>query len=99
MVDTPYLGLPNISSGQSDKSTTHNDALQILDIIVQRGVVDKDLATPPGSPTNGAAYIVAGSPTGAWSGHAKDLAYYWSGWNFIAPKEGFTVWVNDEDKH
>jgi hypothetical protein len=100
MVDTPYLGLPNISSGQSDKSVTHNDALQLIDALLQRGVVDKDLTAPPGSPTDGSAYIVGASATGAWSGHDGKIAYYWSGWQlFITPWEGLTVWVNDEDSH
>jgi hypothetical protein len=32
---------------------------------VQLSVLDRDLAAPPGSPANGARYIVAASPTGA----------------------------------
>jgi hypothetical protein len=32
-----------------------------------RSVLDKDLTAPPGSPTLGAAYIVAAGATGAWS--------------------------------
>jgi hypothetical protein len=42
-------------------------------------------------------YIVGSSPTGTWSGKAKQIAYYDQIWRFIAPHEGVTLWVNDED--
>jgi hypothetical protein len=45
--------------------------------------------TPPGSPSAGDAYIVDTAPTGAWVGHAKDIALYTPrGWVFAAPKVG-----------
>ena len=97
MTTTPYLSLPEIATGQSDKSVTYNGMLQILDIIVQRGIVDKDLSTPPGSPTTGAAYIVKATGTGAWASHDKAIAYYRGSWVFITPWEGLTFWVNDEN--
>lgn len=63
----------------------------------QNSVLDKDLAAPPGSPATGARYLVAGSATGAWSGHSGDLAE-WSGsaWAFVTPNKGYTVNVEDE---
>jgi hypothetical protein len=100
MTDTPRLTLPEIASGQSNKSVTHNDALQILDYLCQSSVIDKDLTTPPGSPTNGDLYIVGPSgASGTWAGHEKDLAYYRSGWVFYNAFEGLTAWVKDEDVH
>jgi hypothetical protein len=97
MTDTPRLDLPEISSGQSDKTVTHNDGLQILDILVQTAVIDKDDTAPPGSPSDGDLYIVAATATGAWAGHDTELAYYRSGWVFYAPFEGVRAWVSDED--
>lgn len=48
--------------------------------------IDND---PPASPSDGDAYIVSTSPTGAWVGHAKDIALYTPrGWVFAAPKVG-----------
>ncbi len=70
MDDTPNLGLPYIMAAQSQKHVTHNEAIRALDAMVQLAVLDRDLAAPPGSPAEGARYIVGGSPTGAWSGHA-----------------------------
>jgi hypothetical protein len=87
---TPNLGLPYILAAQSQKHVTHNEALRALDAVVQLSVLDRDLAAPPGWPTNGARYIVAASPTGAWSGHAGDIAAYQDGaWAFYDPGEGF----------
>ena len=63
----------------------------------QRQVLDKDLNDPPGTPSEGDRYIVGGSPTGAWVGHAKSIAWYTgSAWAFDAPEEGWFVYVADE---
>lgn len=61
-------------------------------------VVDRDLATPPGSPTLGALYIIAGSPTGAWSGHTGELTLH-NGtlWEFLVPLEGDQARILDEN--
>ncbi len=76
MDETPNLGLPYIMAAQSQKHVTHNEAIRALDAIVQLSVLDRDLTAPPGSPAEGARYIVAASPTGAWSGHAGDVAAF-----------------------
>ena len=62
-------------------------------------VIDKDVATPPVSPTEGDAYIVADDATGSWVGHENDIAK-WNGtvWVFVTPVEGMnSVYVQDED--
>ena len=69
-------------------------ALQILDVLVAGAVAGLPLASPPASPVIGNCYIVAGSPTGAWAGHAQQLAAYTSGgWRFVAPRDGMSVYV------
>lgn len=66
----------------------------MLDVLVAAAVEGSPLATPPGSPAIGNCYIVAGSPTGAWAGHAQQLAAYTSGgWRFIAPFDGMAAYV------
>ena len=98
MDDTPNLGLPYIMAAQSQKHVTHNEAIRALDAIVQLAVLDRDLTAPPSSPADGARYIVGGSPTGAWSGHAGSLAAFQDGaWMFYAPVEGWIAWIGDED--
>jgi hypothetical protein len=60
-------------------------------------VKDRSLATPPGSPSQGDRYIVAASPTGAWSGHTNDIAVrQGSAWKFITAQAGLSAWVEDE---
>ena len=60
-------------------------------------VLDKDLASPPGSPSDGNRYIVAASPTGAWAGQAGKVAAWQDGaWAFHAPRTGWLAWVADE---
>ncbi len=95
---TPNLSLPYIMAAQSQKHVTHNEAIRALDAIVQLAVLDRDLTAPPGSPADGARYIVGTSPTGAWSGHAGNIAAYQDGaWMFYAPVEGWIAWIGDED--
>ncbi len=96
MTTTPNLGVTLIEQSQAQKEVTANAAFTRIDA-VESGIIDKDLATPPGSPVDGDAYIVAASATGAWAGKDEQIAYYSSGWQFIAPQEGMTLWLNDED--
>lgn len=62
-------------------------------------VKDRDLATPPGSPATGDTYIIAASPTGAWAGHATEVAI-WDGsaWVFYVPRTGWVGYIEDEQK-
>lgn len=95
MTTTPKLGITLIEQSQSQKEVTANTAFARLDAM-QAGVLDKDLSTPPGSPAEGDSYIVGASATGDWTGKEKQIAYYSSGWQFISPVEGMTLWVVDE---
>lgn len=97
MATTNNLSLTLVDQSQAQKEVTVNAALSRIDAVLNTGATDKDLATPPGSPTEGVVYIVAASATGAWSGKGGQVAYYNSGWKFIVPKEGFSLWVKDED--
>jgi hypothetical protein len=65
----------------------------------QPPVADREVDTPPGSPSEGDRVIVGGSPTGAFTGHAREIAQ-WSGsaWTFTAPKQGMVVFVLDENE-
>lgn len=96
---TPKLQMPELVVGQAGKELTHNQALAVLDQLAQAVVVDKDLATPPGSPANGAMYIVATGATGAWAGRSGNLAFWLTSvgaWTFAVPVAGWQVRVLDE---
>lgn len=95
---TPNLVLPELSTSQAQKEITHNDALRVLDALVQASVQDKDLTTPP-THAHGNLWIVAAGAGGAWASKDGKIAQsYNSAWYFLTPKEGWTVWVNDENK-
>lgn len=97
---TPRLGAPELPTGQNASPETMNE----LGRYIEQGasvfiVKDKDLATPPGSPSQGDCYIVAGSPTGDWNGWTDRLAFRLStSWEDITPIEGTLAWVQDEDE-
>jgi hypothetical protein len=99
MSDTVHLDLPLIEAAQAQKHVTHNEALLLLDAAVQLAVISRTLATPPASPAEGDRYLVAASPTGAWAGHAGELAF-WSGgaWRFMAARAGWRLWSVAESK-
>lgn len=99
MTTSPRLGYTELTAGQAVPETTVNEMLRYAEQGAGYFIVkDKDLATPPGSPADGDSYIVAGSPTGAWTGHAKDIAFYMStAWEFVTPIEGTRAYVQDEN--
>jgi Protein of unknown function (DUF2793) len=98
METTPNLALPYLYAAQAQKHVTHNEALRALDAVAQIGVLDRHLATPPASPSEGARWIVAAGATGAWAGQAAKIAAWQDGaWGFYAPHEGWIAWVADED--
>jgi hypothetical protein len=99
MSNSTNLVLPLLSAAQAQKHVTVNESLQKLDLMVQLAVIDRTLGAPPGSPADGARYLVAASPTGAWSGQAGKIAAWQDGaWVFLTPREGWTAWVNAENR-
>jgi hypothetical protein len=99
MTNTVNLALPCIDAAQAQKHVTHNEALRILDTLVQLAVLDSDLAAPPGLPVEGQRWIVAASPSGLWSGHASHIAAWQDGaWIFSVPAIGWLAYVIDEGR-
>lgn len=97
MATTNHLGITKVEQSQSQKEVTVNQALDVLDAIINTGVIDKDLTAPPGSPSEGDVYIPAATATGAWASKENKLAHYTGGaWQFITPLEGLRMWVKDE---
>ncbi|CAH1656813.1 conserved hypothetical protein [Hyphomicrobiales bacterium] len=98
MTETPNLALPFMAAAQAQKHVTHNEALLKLDTLVQLAVEDRHLASPPPSPADGAAWIVASPATGAWAGHAQEVAARQDGsWTFLTPRVGWQAYLRDED--
>ncbi|KUP90574.1 DUF2793 domain-containing protein [Tritonibacter horizontis] len=94
---TTNLLLPYILAAQGQKHVTHNEALRILDGLVQLSVLDRDLTAPPGSPADGDRYIVASGGTGDWAGWDLNVALFTDGaWLRLPPRTGWRAWVEDE---
>ena len=98
MADTStHLLLPYLLAAQAQKHVTHNEALRLLDGLVQLSVLDRDLADPPGAPSDGDRHIVASGGSGAWSAWDANVAYYVEGaWMRLVPRAGWRAWVEDE---
>lgn len=88
------LALPYIQPAQAQKHVTHNEAIELLDMIVQLTLQDVDLDTPPGTPAEGETWAIGATPTGAWAGQAGALASFrGGGWLFATPRAGWQGYV------
>ena len=93
---TNNLKLPLMVQNQLSKELTHNEALIIIDNLLQNSAIDNKLNTPPFTPNSNDLYIVAENPLNEWENQAKNLAFFDNGWKFILAKQGFTLWINSE---
>lgn len=90
------LGLPLMQPGQAQKEMIHNEALTLVDLVINASVVAAGGNDPPAAPAIGACWIVGAVPSGAWVGHAQAIAGWTAGgWRFAAPRTGATVWRED----
>ena len=90
---TDRLALPLLNAGQAQKEVTHNEALALVDILVQPVVQSVAPATVPASPVLGQSWVVGVGAAGAWAGHDGAIAGWTSGgWRFAAPQEGMQFW-------
>jgi uncharacterized protein DUF2793 len=95
MTDTSLiLGLPYIQPSQAQRHVTHNEALRVLDALVQLSVEAVDQSSPPSNAEAGDRYVVAAPGLGAWAGRSTEIAVYDGlAWTFIAPQEGWQAYV------
>jgi hypothetical protein len=94
---TTHLGLPYLMAAQAQKHVTHNEALRLLDAMVQLAVLDRTRTAPPASPADGDRHLVASGATGLWVGWDLNVAFWVDGaWLRLVPRPGWLVWVADE---
>ena len=87
------LALPYIQPSQAQKHVTHNEALRLLDVIVQLAVLDRSRTAPPGTAALGDRHIVAAGATGDWAGQDGAIAVFdLEGWVF-PPQPGWRAEV------
>lgn len=95
---TPRLALPYLAAAQAQKHVTLNEALSLLDGLVQSAIVSRTTAAEPASPFDGAAYVLPTGATGAgWSGFSSgDLVRFEAGaWTRLAAPEGLLAFVQE----
>ncbi len=93
MSDTTQLKLPLLQPSQAQKHVTVNEALSVLDALVQLGVKSAVLNAAPVLPTEGDRYIVGPVPLAEWAGEARNLAVWTGGaWVFHQPNDGWIAW-------
>jgi uncharacterized protein DUF2793 len=91
--ESPRYRLPLIAPGQAQKELFHNEALLRIDAALQAAVEEGPIAGPPANPEAGQCWLAAVGATGAWTGKDGQLAMWsGSGWRFVAPAAGMTVW-------
>ncbi len=94
---TPNFELPEWESDQNQPNVTVNTALRIIECLSQLTIIDRDLTTPPSTPSDGDCYIPAATATDDWEDHEDDIAMYiGTGWVFRTPRDGWAAWVQDE---
>lgn len=92
-METPRWMLPLLAAGQAQKEITHNEALTLLDLVVQPCVEAVGVNVAPASPATGQAWVIGDQPTGAWQDHAGMLAGWTDGgWRFLSPRPSLSVW-------
>ena len=98
MDQTPNLQLPYLMAAQSQKHVTHNEAIRMLDALLQIAVASRIVTAPPVAPPDGVRYILPTGATGVWVGAAGRVAAFQDGaWAYFTPREGWIAWLADED--
>jgi hypothetical protein len=94
---TPTLSLPIMMPAQAQKHVTHNEALELLDTIVQLTLQSAAATSVPPSPAEGQSWGVGASASGLWAGSGGMIASWrGGGWMFIAPRDGWLAWCKDD---
>lgn len=96
MENTENLLLPYILPSQAQKHVTHNEALRVLDAVVQLCAESASLNSPPAEPAAGELYIVPLGAGGAWAQREASVAIFQDGgWRYLSPAPGWRCWVVD----
>ncbi len=95
----PRFALPLLFAGQSQKEVSFNEAMLLVDFLLQP-VIEGSATTVPTAPTPGQCWIVASGASGLFAARTDQIAA-WSegGWRFIAPLEGMRVYDRTRGGH
>jgi len=89
---TPRLSLPLMHSGQSQKEITHNEALILLDVLINPIVQAIGVETVPKNPKVGQLFIIGAKASGDFANHQKKIAQKLEhSWRYIMPSRWMQV--------
>jgi hypothetical protein len=97
MIKTQHLSLPLLAANQAQKELSINEALVIIDALLNNYASKININNPPANVVNGELYIIGDAPTGEWKNKVNYLAYFFNGWRFIKPNPGLDIWVSEEN--
>jgi hypothetical protein len=88
---TPRFAIPLLFAGQSQKEFYVNEAHALADALLHTAC-EGEAASPPATPVEGEAWLVASGATGDWIGEDGKLASRQMGnWLFTAPRDGMRL--------
>lgn len=100
MENSSRLTLPYIMPSQAQKHVTHNEALRMLDALVQPCVETLPTDAPPEAPVEGMVFAIADSASGDWIDKANMVAAFQDGaWTYFTPRQGWQFFVKDDNSH
>jgi Protein of unknown function (DUF2793) len=95
-MNTVNLSTPLMAAGQSQKHVTHNEALLVLDDLVQLVVEASGVINPPASASEGARFLLGSAPVGLWAGRGGQIASWRNNsWTYHQPATGWTAFARD----
>ena len=95
---TPKYGIIELEAAQSQPEIVVNEGIRVLEAMSQLRVLDKDLAAPPASPSDGDTYLIPSGASGAWSSFPFYITVAIGGsWVYMPPRIGYLAYVTDED--
>lgn len=97
MTQTTHLALPFIEAAQAQKHVTHNEALALIDALMQLSVSARDVTSPPATPAEGDRVLVGAGATGDFTDRSDQIATFLAGgWTFLSPQAGWRAYVEAE---
>lgn len=96
----PNQGLPyGWIRGEDYWGGPMSDSQIFLDTTLFLTLESLTFSAPPPNAVDGATYVVAANPTGAWAGHEGDVAVYVEKvWTFYTPRYGWRARVRSYEK-
>lgn len=88
---TARFALPLLFAGQSQKEFYVNEAHALVDALLH-AACEGEAASPPASPAEGEAWLVASGATGEWAGQdGKLAAWQFGNWLLTTPSDGMRL--------